>query len=701
MAVTSGSFATTGYSDAYSPDHYVFSWSLSSQSIVDNTSTISWSVVAAGGSTSGYYNTVRERYVTVNGVTKSASDAQVTYNGTTPFSGTSVIKHDSSGNGSFSASCGGAFEYGGSYNTTGSGTWTLPTIARSTTPTYSATSIEMGKSITITLNPATSSFKHKVSYAFGSLTEQNTGVSIGSGFSAAGNVTVTFTPPTSLGSQIPSATSGVCKVTCSTYTSTGTLVGSVTSNVTLTIPSYTPTVTGITLTGGSLLSSTYVQGKSTVTVNATVGTSYGATTKSITTVIDGKSYSGLPFTTSVLSSGSKTAQITFVDTRDKSVTVTSSAITVYEYSLPNITDFTLARQSDGTTVIATVKGSIASVNSKNAKTIKVTLNGVTNTITSSSYTISATTTFTGVSTDQTFTAKAVFTDSYVSIQRESTVPTVAVTMDFYKDGKGVAFGKVAETSDLLDVAWSQRVRKNLTVDGTVTSTGTLTAGSVSTGGSVSAASVTTTGNATVGGALSVAGATSLNKASTITDDVLGLLTLKRNHASNGSAIKFQNNTTVLGYIGMVGSTANAELKRWDTNSSVAYTVLDTGNLTNTIKDYVVETGTSGIWTYRKWNSGIAECWGIYSMSSACTLTWGSLYYSNTPCPRINYPFTFTSRPQETVFLRLDTYAAWPYADSEGKGLNTTTQTAIYGFLRPSSMDSRTVRYEFTVIGRWK
>lgn len=27
-----------------------------------------------------------------------------------------------------------------------------------------------------------------------------------------------------------------------------------------------------------------------------------------------------------------------------------------------------------------------------------------------------------------------------------------------------------------------------------------------------------------------------------------------------------------------------------------------------ISDYVVEWGTSGIWIYRKWNSGIAECW---------------------------------------------------------------------------------------------
>ena len=31
-------------------------------------------------------------------------------------------------------------------------------------------------------------------------------------------------------------------------------------------------------------------------------------------------------------------------------------------------------------------------------------------------------------------------------------------------------------------------------------------------------------------------------------------------------------------------------------------------------DYVIEQGTSGIWTYRKWNSGIAECWGMYSKS---------------------------------------------------------------------------------------
>lgn len=33
-------------------------------------------------------------------------------------------------------------------------------------------------------------------------------------------------------------------------------------------------------------------------------------------------------------------------------------------------------------------------------------------------------------------------------------------------------------------------------------------------------------------------------------------------------------------------------------------------------DRVIEQGTSGIWTYRKWQSGISECWGDYKASIA-------------------------------------------------------------------------------------
>ena len=34
-----------------------------------------------------------------------------------------------------------------------------------------------------------------------------------------------------------------------------------------------------------------------------------------------------------------------------------------------------------------------------------------------------------------------------------------------------------------------------------------------------------------------------------------------------------------------------------------------------VRDVVIEEGASGIWNYRKWNSGIAECWGKYTEES--------------------------------------------------------------------------------------
>jgi hypothetical protein len=59
-------------------------------------------------------------------------------------------------------------------------------------------------------------------------------------------------------------------------------------------------------------------------------------------------------------------------------------------------------------------------------------------------------------------------------------------------------------------------------------------------------------------------------------------------------------------------------------------------------DYIVEQGTSGIWTYRKWNSGIAECWG-YKLTSGTWSSWGSVYSHDVP-PE-NFPTgLFTSTP---------------------------------------------------------
>ena len=61
------------------------------------------------------------------------------------------------------------------------------------------------------------------------------------------------------------------------------------------------------------------------------------------------------------------------------------------------------------------------------------------------------------------------------------------------------------------------------------------------------------------------------------------------------------------------------------------------------QDYVVEQGTSGIWTYRKWASGIAECWGTYSKQIAANTVDVNNY--------MTYPFTFISEPFITTGLQ--------------------------------------------------
>lgn len=62
--------------------------------------------------------------------------------------------------------------------------------------------------------------------------------------------------------------------------------------------------------------------------------------------------------------------------------------------------------------------------------------------------------------------------------------------------------------------------------------------------------------------------------------------------------------------------------------------------TSDMTDFVVAQGTSGIWTYRKWSSGIAECWGYTSKSVAANTVDTSVY--------VNFPFTFTATPNITV-----------------------------------------------------
>lgn len=120
----SGSFSTSqSHSRGLS-----FNWSLASQSITNNTSTINWSLVG-NGSYSGYI-TSGNFQVVIDGAVRYSSGTRINlYNGTVVATGSVTLGHDNAGNRSFSASAQAGI-YTIAVNCSGSGSWALPTIAR-------------------------------------------------------------------------------------------------------------------------------------------------------------------------------------------------------------------------------------------------------------------------------------------------------------------------------------------------------------------------------------------------------------------------------------------------------------------------------------------------------------------------------------------------------------------------------------------
>ena len=73
-----------------------------------------------------------------------------------------------------------------------------------------------------------------------------------------------------------------------------------------------------------------------------------------------------------------------------------------------------------------------------------------------------------------------------------------------------------------------------------------------------------------------------------------------------------------------------------------------------VADYIVEQGTSGIWTYRKWNSGIAECWGEVTARASITDAFGSMYMTVTDY--FSWPNALFSAPPRIVQATMITTA---------------------------------------------
>lgn len=122
---SSGSFNTTGYQGRY----LTFAWSVSSQSVANNTTTIAWTLKGAGTAQSSWYRSGNFKVV-INGTTVYSSSTRIQlYDGTLVASGNFTMTHDVAGNKTFSASAEAGI-YTVAVNCSGSGSFTLPQIAR-------------------------------------------------------------------------------------------------------------------------------------------------------------------------------------------------------------------------------------------------------------------------------------------------------------------------------------------------------------------------------------------------------------------------------------------------------------------------------------------------------------------------------------------------------------------------------------------
>lgn len=123
--------------------------------------------------------------------------------------------------------------------------------------------------------------------------------------------------------------------------------------------------------------------------------------------------------------------------------------------------------------------------------------------------------------------------------------------------------------------------------------------------------------------------------------------------------------------------------------------------TSDMTDFVVEEATSGIWTYRKWNNGVSECWGSVNTSTSFSAWVSPIYYGATYCARQTFPTgLFIAAPIEQVSIYSSSSDMWICADNTNKV--TSTQTGRYYPCRAGNPSgSTTYTVQFYDVGRWK
>ena len=459
-------------------------WSVTGQSVANNTSTVTAKVqlVSTGSSYTINSSASKSGSLTINGTKYSFTfSAALSGNQTkTLYTKTVTVSHGSDGSKtcSFSCSAGINVTLSGTYygNVTASGSGVFDTIPRASTisSVTSSVSVNGTNEVTVAISRKASSFTHTVVFKFGSYSKTTTGV----------GTSTSYAIPTSWLNAIPNATSGTATVTVTTYSGSTKIGSAVSSTFKLTVPStVVPTIGTVSLSeavsGLAAQFGGYVQNKSQLAVKITASGVYSSTIKTYKTTIDGTNYTAASFTSGVLkNSGSRTITITVTDSRGRTATTTRT-ITVLAYAAPKISKFQCVRSLangtenyDGTYLKALVTYTASVVNNKNTVTYSVEYklktastwtaltDGTSSALSSNIISSSAI-----LSVDSSYDIRLSVKDYFSTVTSTTDIPTAFTLLDFNASGKGVAFGKVSEVEEGMEIDLPMSINKYIYMGG--------------------------------------------------------------------------------------------------------------------------------------------------------------------------------------------------------------------------------------------
>lgn len=693
--------ATSGSktSEALSWIDLKFSWWQISQSINTNSTEIGWKMEAITGGGAVYVSN-RTWTVSIDGKSYTGKvNVRLDENSTqTLASGTATIVHNADGSKTFAYSFTQQFEFKlnsgkwmGTYS--GSSTGTLDTI-----PSGSIISVPNGElrtEQTITVTQKHSSFTHSIKAVCGDDTFYLDAYGISSPTEVIHNkCSVVWKPPISLAAQYPQSESVIIAYTITTYNS-GVKIGEATTTATYMIPAdIVPPILPTTSdpTDNADYYGAYVQGKSKVKLDFTTYGVYGSWIKSWQLVLDGKTYPTTDnpgsingntisiVTETIMGSGEIPVIITVTDSRERT-TVDEFTVSVLPYEPPTITDLSAYRSdnrgvavSHGDHLTVNFSTFVHALNDKNGAWFKIVCrkSGATEetTFTLDSYTGQ----FEVTDGTFTFAADPASYDIVLKVgDRFSTTPksvagaSAIKTFSFLKKaGKivGMAWGKLAEFEDVFDIAFQTRFNGGILHPVLPTNSDLDMELTPKTYMLLSANSYTNTPETGIGMFLEIVG------------------------IKDGSLIQRC-------------SIFDREHPR--AYERIHYSATGWGEWICVRGDFVIEQGeTETGWTYRKWNSGVGECWKILEHKTKISKTWGSMYVGNTMMERQNYPFPFLTKPVEVASLTSGNPGVWLFTESQGNGVNGAYASAIYNVCRPTSNgDENTFYISLYATGKWK